>query len=38
MMFGLVQNHKKRIFKKKPELGIEEKYAWFGFFMFISQL
>ena len=32
MMFGLVNNHKKTIFKEKPELGIEEKYARFGFF------
>ena len=34
MMSGLVKNHKKRIFKKKPELGTEEKYARFGFFGF----
>ena len=34
MMFGLVQNRKKRIFKEKPELGTEEKYARFGFFGF----
>ena len=31
MMFGLVQNRKKRIFKEKPELGTEEKCARFGF-------
>ena len=34
MMFGLVRNRKKKIFKEKPELGIEEKCAWFGFFIY----
>ncbi|GBE26164.1 hypothetical protein BMS3Bbin03_00075 [bacterium BMS3Bbin03] len=34
MMFCLVSNHKKRIFKEKPELGLQLECAWFGFLVF----